>query len=154
MQSNFRAQQEMKHHRQKYLALRKVSVTIQSAARGWAQRRRYLAVRRSALLIQRRYRATAAAEKQLATYTLLRQSCIKIQAFFRGWKAREFRKQILAAITMQKYFRSHLVRTRYQKIRSVVTRLQSFVRMKRASTRYEQLKRSVCLVQRRYIAKR
>ena len=154
IQTHFRGQQEMKHHRQKYLVLREAAITIQTALRGWAQRRRFVVIKLSTLLIQKRFRATIAAQKEKASYKLLRDSCLKIQTAFRGWKARELRKRVLAAITVQKYFRMHHCRAHYRKIREAVIKIQSLIRRKKEEDCYQQLKASVRQIQQRYRAKR
>jgi len=86
-------------------------VKIQSAWRGFVERRRFLAKRRAALTLQAFQRGRLARRR----YAQMRQACAIIQ---RRWRAlvvrRNFQRMRQSALVIQSYFRMELVRGEYR----------------------------------------
>lgn len=125
--------------RKNFQNLRKAAVKLQSVVRMRQACKRYLHLRATALFIQQWYRSQKMTVRKRREYMQTRVSCIKLQAYFRGylvWK--QMRLQNRAAISLQSYFRMRnraasviqravrhfLLRRRQEKINNSATRIQ------------------------------
>uniref|UniRef100_A0A3P8R918 Calponin-homology (CH) domain-containing protein n=1 Tax=Astatotilapia calliptera TaxID=8154 RepID=A0A3P8R918_ASTCA len=91
---------------------------IQRAYRAHCEHREYLTLKSSVLTLQRRYRASIAAKKQLQTYQKLRRAAVVLQAAYRGQQVRqEVARWHQAATVIQSAFRKHREVIKFQAMR-------------------------------------
>ncbi|XP_072516320.1 abnormal spindle-like microcephaly-associated protein [Salminus brasiliensis] len=100
--------------RQEMVKKRKAATLIQAAVRAFACRQKFLAQKNAAITIQQRYRAHILKCMEKGRYLQLRQSAIKLQAFYRGCRARrELKRKHQAATVIQACFRMYKARVSY-----------------------------------------
>ncbi|XP_045672765.1 abnormal spindle-like microcephaly-associated protein isoform X2 [Phyllostomus hastatus] len=123
VQRRYRARVLARHHLA-FLRLQQAVITIQSAVRGWAVRKRlremsraatviqatfrmhraqasYQALRHAAVLVQRRYRACRAAKLQRERFVRQRRSAVAVQAAYRGLRARRLLQEAHRAAVLE-----------------------------------------------------
>ena len=133
--------------------------------------------RSAVLVIQRQFRAQQEMQKAKQRYAAVRNACITLQTWVRGWlcrrqynavraaavtiqqqrrasvKTRALRKEYLqlknATIIVQSYWRMLSARKRYKKIRNAVIKIQAAFRMRKAAISYENLRKVTLALQRR-----
>ncbi|TRY96933.1 hypothetical protein DNTS_014281 [Danionella cerebrum] len=107
LQSAYRGWRTRRHVQRKM----KAATLIQSVVRAHLCRRRFLAQKRAAVVIQQWHRASTLGLLERTHYTCLRQATIKLQAVYRGYKARQhLRREHQAATVIQSQFRMYKVR--------------------------------------------
>ncbi|XP_012872750.1 PREDICTED: abnormal spindle-like microcephaly-associated protein, partial [Dipodomys ordii] len=120
LQNHYRAFLSTKHQRQVYLQTRSRVIMIQAGMRRFIQKRKFQKIKTSAIKIQaawRRYKAKKYVHEVNAT--------CKIQAWYRGWRARREYLAILNAVKIvQRYFHAKQERTRFLKMRVSVVIIQ------------------------------
>lgn len=120
VQNRCRACASARHQRRAYLQTRSSVVTIQAQTRGFLQRRRFHRIKDSTLKIQaawRRYRARKHACE-------VRAAC-RIQAWYRGWRARKEYLAVLRAVrTVQRGFSAKQTRARFLNLRAAAVTIQ------------------------------
>ncbi|CAO2637108.1 Abnormal spindle-like microcephaly-associated protein homolog [Lemmus lemmus] len=113
--------------RKNFQNFRKAAIKLQSVVRMNQTRKRYLHLRAAALFIQRWYCSQKMAVRKRREYTQMRVSCIKLQAYFRGYLVRkQMRLQNKAVISLQSYIRMWRMRQRYLKMCKAAAVIQSF----------------------------
>uniref|UniRef100_A0A452GLU7 Calponin-homology (CH) domain-containing protein n=1 Tax=Gopherus agassizii TaxID=38772 RepID=A0A452GLU7_9SAUR len=123
LQQHYRSYLAMKHQRGAYLRTRKSIIIIQSRIRGFIERRK----------IQE-----------------IKQSTIKIQALFRGFKARQLAGKMRAARTIQAWFRRYRARKEYTAVLKATCVIQSYFKSKWQRTWFLKMKTSTITIQRRW----
>ncbi|XP_074923952.1 abnormal spindle-like microcephaly-associated protein isoform X1 [Chelonoidis abingdonii] len=123
LQQHYRSYLAMKHQRVAYLRTRKSIIIIQSRIRGFIERRK----------IQE-----------------IKQSTIKIQALFRGFKARQLAGKMRAARTIQAWFRRYRARKEYTAVVKATCVIQSYFKSKWQRTWFLKMKASTITIQRRW----
>uniref|UniRef100_A0A671VR07 Assembly factor for spindle microtubules n=1 Tax=Sparus aurata TaxID=8175 RepID=A0A671VR07_SPAAU len=137
IQRHYRSYVIAKEKRAAYLHMRKACVTLQAGFRGtrvrtelkkkhraatviqstvrmFLCRKRYFLLQSAAIVVQSRYRALVAGRAQQNEYNGLKQAAIKMQAVYRGFRAREdLKKRHSAARAIQAQFRMHRIRMAY-----------------------------------------
>ncbi|XP_044050304.1 unconventional myosin-Vc isoform X4 [Siniperca chuatsi] len=148
--------------------LRGACVTIQKHVRGWSQRRKYLRIREAAIILQEYIRGKRTIRKTVSAaalkmgwgtmviqrhwrgyrmrqiYQVVRLASITIQAFTRGWMAREQYKKMIEeqkAVVLQKYARAWLARRRFQTMRRLVLNVQLSYRVQQLRKKIEEQNR-------------
>ncbi|KAM8949727.1 abnormal spindle-like microcephaly-associated protein [Lycaon pictus] len=148
IQVRYRAYCEGKIQRAKYLTIMKAITVLQASFRGTRVRQTLRKMQSAATLIQsyyrrhrqqayftklkkvtrtiqQRYRAVKERNTQLQRYNKLRHSIIRIQAGFRGMKARRHLKSMhLAATLIQRRFRTLRMRRRFLHLRKTAVWIQ------------------------------
>ncbi|CAD7672529.1 unnamed protein product [Nyctereutes procyonoides] len=148
IQVRYRAYCEGKIQRAKYLTIMKAITVLQASFRGTRVRQTLRKMQSAATLIQsyyrrhrqqvyftklkkvtrtiqQRYRAVKERNTQLQRYNKLRHSVIRIQAGFRGMKARRHLKRMhLAATLIQRRFRTLRMRRRFLHLRKTAVWVQ------------------------------
>ncbi|XP_023562985.1 abnormal spindle-like microcephaly-associated protein [Octodon degus] len=174
IERRYRAYYQGKVQREKYLTILKAVNTLQASFRGARVRQALQKMHISATLIQsyyrryrqqtyfnklkkmtkavqQRYRAVKERNMQLHRYTKLRLSVIRIQAAFRGMRARRHLKVMhLAAILVQKRFRALMVRRKFLSLKKTVTWIQRKYRAKRHLQQFLQLQKAAIKIQSSY----
>ncbi|XP_048214214.1 abnormal spindle-like microcephaly-associated protein [Perognathus longimembris pacificus] len=120
LQNRYRAVLAAKHQRQVYLQTRSCVIIIQAAIRGFIQKRKFQNIKKSAIKMQvawRRYKAKK--------YLCKVNAACKIQAWYRGWRARrEYLALSNAVRIVQRCFHAKQERTRFLKMRTSVVIIQ------------------------------
>ncbi|NXJ86043.1 ASPM protein, partial [Trogon melanurus] len=141
IQRRYRAFRVGKAQRKKYVELRKSVIILQAACRGMKVRQELKTMRRSAAIIQSYYRmhkqqrdfrklvlatrrvqqwfrACKERDAQVHNYTIMKSATVRIQAAFRGRKARRrLRTMNEAAELIQRRFRAFLARKHFLSIK-------------------------------------
>ncbi|XP_052593061.1 abnormal spindle-like microcephaly-associated protein [Peromyscus californicus insignis] len=119
--------------RKKFQSFRKAAIKLQSIVRMKQTRKRYLRLRAAALFIQQWYRSQKTAAQKRKESMQVRESCIRLQACFRGCLVRkQMRLQSRAAVSLQSYFRMRRTRQRYLKMCKAAVVIQHFYRAYKA----------------------
>ncbi|XP_072172217.1 abnormal spindle-like microcephaly-associated protein homolog [Diadema setosum] len=126
---------------------------IQAAVRGYQSRMRMLRERRAIALIQEWYRSRRETRQTRSRFLTLRHATVAVQAMWRGVLARKLYKKMIAALKIQAVWRGYLQRQQYLKQRSAAILLQSHFRGHQALTAYQKLRSLVTKVQLLYRAK-
>jgi abnormal spindle-like microcephaly-associated protein len=122
-------------------------VKLQALFRGCVQRRKYLTLRDAAVFTQRKLRAKALCRKQREAFLAQRASSVILQRTFRGWRERERRRRVAAAVCLQSYVRMLSVRREYQRVKTAAVTLQSAVRACQARQELKKKKAAVLCIQ-------
>ncbi|XP_027883744.1 abnormal spindle-like microcephaly-associated protein isoform X2 [Xiphophorus couchianus] len=94
------------------------ALVIQQAYRAYQERSAYLKLKSSVLIVQRRYRATVAAKTQMQIYQRMRAAAVHLQAAYRGRRARKKVAHLnQAATVIQSAFRKHKEQVKFQAMR-------------------------------------
>ncbi|XP_071499348.1 abnormal spindle-like microcephaly-associated protein homolog [Diadema antillarum] len=132
---------------------RDAATLIQAAVRGHQSRMRMLRERQAIGLIQEWYRSLIKTRQARSKFLALRHATIRVQAMWRGVLARKLYKKMVAALKIQAVWRGYLQRRQYLKQRSVAVLLQSHFRGRQALTAYQKLRSMVTKMQLLYRAK-
>ncbi|TKS75147.1 Abnormal spindle-like microcephaly-associated protein -like protein [Collichthys lucidus] len=141
IQARYRANKKMRQEMQTLTAKRNAAVVLQAAFRGLKSRRilkqrneaasvvqrayrahcerkQFLRMKVSVLAIQRRYRAAVAAKEQMKRYKQMCRAAVLLQAAYRGQQVRkEAARRHRAATVIQSAFRKHREEVKFQAIR-------------------------------------
>ncbi|CAK7310944.1 Abnormal spindle-like microcephaly-associated protein homolog [Vulpes lagopus] len=178
IQVRYRAYCEGKIQRAKYLTIMKAITILQASFRGTRVRQTLRKMQSAATLIQsyyrrhrqqayftklkkvtrtiqQRYRAVKERNTQLQRYNKLRHSVIRIQAGFRGMKARRHLKSMhLAATLIQRRFRTLRMRRRFLHLRKTAVWVQrkyrATVSAKHYFQRFVRVQKAVIKIQSSY----
>ncbi|XP_047443910.1 abnormal spindle-like microcephaly-associated protein [Mugil cephalus] len=175
LQQRFRAQRQSDIDAKQFQEVRKAVISLQAAYRGMksrqmikqmhqtasviqrayrarCERRRYLTLKSCALNVQRRYRAKVEAKTQRKQYEQLRKAAIILQAVHRG---RQVRKEVAhwhrAATVIQSVFRKHREEIKFQAMRLsaiiIQRRYRALVLQRRDQEDFLKIKRSAVVLQ-------
>ncbi|KAM5237781.1 abnormal spindle-like microcephaly-associated protein [Ctenodactylus gundi] len=141
--------------RKMFLSLKNATVMLQSIVKMKQTRERYLKLRAAALFIQQWYRSSKVAAQKRKEYLQTRDSCVRLQAFVRGYLVRkQMRLQRKAATSLQSYFRMRRRRQHYLKMYSAVVVIQNYYRAHKAQVNqrknFLQVKRATTCLQAAY----
>ncbi|XP_068096155.1 abnormal spindle-like microcephaly-associated protein [Hyperolius riggenbachi] len=182
LQRRYRANVVARSQRLDFLTCCKAAVCIQSAYKGYKQRkllkqnhraatkiqavfrmhrqhRSYQAQRASAILIQRFYRNQKHVLCEKERYLKPQNAAIVVQASYRGVRCRKnLRKMHDAATVVQAFYRMHRQRTSYWALQQATRTLQSHFRAKllreEAAVKYNNLRKAVVCLQRAFRARK
>ncbi|NXG09898.1 ASPM protein, partial [Sakesphorus luctuosus] len=161
--------------RRKYVQLRTAAVTLQSYYLMHKAQSQYTSYKKAAVVLQRCYRSHLTVKHQRMTYLQTRrniiivqarvrgfverkrfhkikESTIKIQAAYRGYKARQWVKKMRAARVIQAWFRGYKARKEYAAVVKATLVIQSRFRMKQLRTWFLEMKFCALTIQRRWRA--
>ncbi|NXC09105.1 ASPM protein, partial [Orthonyx spaldingii] len=162
-------QMAVQHRR--YTQLRAAAVTLQSYYLMHKCKSQYMSYKRAAVVLQRHYRSHLAVKQQRMTYLQTRrniilvqatvrghierkrfhkikESTIKIQAAYRGYKARQWVSKMRAAQVIQAWFRGYKARKEYVSVVRAARVIQSHFRTKQLRTRFLKMKSCALTIQR------
>uniref|UniRef100_G1S8U9 Assembly factor for spindle microtubules n=1 Tax=Nomascus leucogenys TaxID=61853 RepID=G1S8U9_NOMLE len=123
IQSYYRAYVSKKE----FLSLKNATIKLQSIVKMKQTHKQYLHLRAAALFIQQCYRSKKIAAQKREEYMQMRESCIKLQAFVRGYLVRkQMRLQRKAVISLQSYFRMRKARQYYLKMYKAIIVIQNY----------------------------
>ncbi|NXT77938.1 ASPM protein, partial [Zapornia atra] len=166
---------QMAVQRRRFIQLRTAATTLRAYYVMRKARSQYVSYKRAALVLQRRYRSHLTTKRQRATYLQtqrniiivqarvrgfiekkkfhrIKESTIKIQASYRGYKARQWVNKIRAARVIQAWFRGHRARKEYASVVKAVHVVQSYFKTKQQRTWFLKMKFCALTIQRRWRA--
>ncbi|NXK98538.1 ASPM protein, partial [Formicarius rufipectus] len=161
--------------RRKYIRLRTAAVTLQACYLMHKTQLQYKSYKKAAIVLQRCYRSHLAVKHQRMTYLQTRrniiivqarvrgfiqrkkfhkikESTVKIQATYRGHKARQWVNEMRAAQVIQAWFRGYKARKEYAAVVKATLIIQSCFRMKQLRTWFLEMKFCALTIQRRWRA--
>ncbi|NWV13184.1 ASPM protein, partial [Ptilonorhynchus violaceus] len=120
LQQNYRSHLTVKRQRMTYLQTRRNIIIVQATVRGYIERKRFRRIKESTIKIQAAYRGYKARQ----WVTKMRAAQV-IQAWFRGYKARkEYASVVRATLVIQSHFRTKQLRTRFLKMKFCALTIQ------------------------------
>ncbi|XP_069793951.1 abnormal spindle-like microcephaly-associated protein isoform X2 [Narcine bancroftii] len=143
IQSTFR----MHKQRKKFIAVRKAVIVIQTVLRTHLAHNRFLRCRHAAITLQRHFRAKQQGRKEMQHLLKLRQVVIKIQVTFRKRQARKEIRKNQAAVTIQRWYRMHRGKQKYQNTKKCCIRIQSWYRCCKAQRAFHSKKKAALVIQ-------
>eukprot|EP00070_Physeter_catodon_P023738 XP_023986460.1 abnormal spindle-like microcephaly-associated protein isoform X2 [Physeter catodon] len=143
IQSWYRMQRELR----KYIHIRSCVVIIQTRFRSFQAQKLYKRKKESILSLQKYYKAYLKGKVERTSYLQKRAAAIRLQAAFRGMKARNLRKQITAACVFQSYWRMRQDRLRFLNLKKNIIRLQAHIRKHQQSQKYKKMKKAALVIQ-------
>ncbi|NXG18365.1 ASPM protein, partial [Grallaria varia] len=161
--------------RRKYVQLRTAAVTLQAYYLMRKTQSQYTRYKRAAVVLQRCYRSHLTVKHQRMTYLQtqrniiivqarvkgfierkrfhrIKESTVKIQAAYRGYKARQWVNKMRAAQVIQAWFRGYKARKEYATLAKATLIIQSHFRMKQLRTWFLEMKFCALTIQRRWRA--
>uniref|UniRef100_A0A8B9DE67 Abnormal spindle microtubule assembly n=1 Tax=Anser cygnoides TaxID=8845 RepID=A0A8B9DE67_ANSCY len=112
------------------------------------QRTTYLQTRKKIIIVQARVRGFIEKKR----FHKMKESAIKIQASYRGYKARQWANKMRAAKIIQAWFRGYKARKEYASVVKAVRVIQSHFKTKRQRTWFLKMKLCALTIQRRWRA--
>ncbi|XP_067585913.1 abnormal spindle-like microcephaly-associated protein isoform X1 [Pseudorca crassidens] len=143
IQSWYRMQRELR----KYIHIRSCVVIIQTRFRCFQAQKLYKRKKESILSLQKYYKAYLKGKVERTSYLQKRAAAIRLQAAFRGMKARNLRKQITAACVFQSYWRMRQDRLRFLNLKKNIIRLQAHIRKHQQLQKYKKMKKAALVIQ-------
>ncbi|XP_024619831.1 abnormal spindle-like microcephaly-associated protein homolog [Neophocaena asiaeorientalis asiaeorientalis] len=143
IQSWYRMQRELR----KYIHIRSCVVIIQTRFRCFQAQKLYKRKKESILSLQKYYKAYLKGKVERTSYLQKRAAAIRLQAAFRGMKARKLRKQITAACVFQSYWRMRQDRLRFLNLKKNIIRLQAHIRKHQQLQKYKKMKKAALVIQ-------
>ncbi|XP_057585763.1 abnormal spindle-like microcephaly-associated protein isoform X2 [Hippopotamus amphibius kiboko] len=137
---------------QKYIHIRSCVVFIQTRFRCLQAQKLYKRKKESILTLQKYYKAHLKGKVERSSYLQKRAAAIRLQAAFRGMKARNLRRQIKAACVFQAYWRMRQDRLRFLHLKKNIIRLQAHVRKHQQLQKYEKMKKAALVIQNHFRA--
>ncbi|NXC32679.1 ASPM protein, partial [Campylorhamphus procurvoides] len=125
LQRCYRSHLTLKHHRMTYLQTRRNIIIVQARVRGFIERKRFHKIK---------------------------ESTLKIQVTYRGYKARQWVNKMRAAQVIQAWFRGYKARKKYVAVVKATLVIQSHFRMKQLRNWFLEIKFSALTIQRRWRA--
>ncbi|XP_059947439.1 abnormal spindle-like microcephaly-associated protein isoform X2 [Mesoplodon densirostris] len=143
IQSWYRMQRELR----KYIHIRSCVVIIQTRFRCFQAQKLYKRKKESILSLQKYYKAYLKGKVERTSYLQKRAAAIRLQAAFRGMKARNLHKQIAAACVFQSYWRMRQDRLRFLNLKKNIIRLQAHIRKHQQLQKYKKMKKAALVIQ-------
>ncbi|XP_067893808.1 abnormal spindle-like microcephaly-associated protein isoform X2 [Heterodontus francisci] len=150
IQSTFRMYQQ----RKRFIAIRKVVITMQTLVRMQLAQIRFLKYRQAAIILQRRFRAKQQGRKEMQHYLKIRQAVVKVQIAFQRWRAQKEIRKNQAAVTIQSWYRMCIGKQRYLHQKESCIRIQSWYRCCIAQHVFRTMKTAVLVIEYYYRAYR
>ncbi|XP_009472704.1 PREDICTED: abnormal spindle-like microcephaly-associated protein, partial [Nipponia nippon] len=135
-----------------YASYKKAAVVLQQCYRSHLavkyQRMTYLQTRRNIIIVQARVRGFIEKKR----FHKIKESTIKIQASYRGYKARQWVNKMRAAQVIQAWLRGCRARKEYTSVVKAIRVIQSHFKTKQQRTRFLKMKFCAITIQRRWRA--
>ncbi|XP_070817878.1 abnormal spindle-like microcephaly-associated protein [Chaetodon trifascialis] len=151
LQAGFRGMRVRTELKKKHRA----ATVIQASVRMFLCRKQYFLLQSAAIIIQSRYRALVVCRAQQIEYRGLKQSAVKIQAVYRGFRVRKaLKERHSAARAIQAQFRMHRMRMAYLSTKCAAIIIQERYRAKmlrdQEVQRYRTMKSAAAVIQAAY----
>ncbi|KAL6073202.1 hypothetical protein STEG23_031590 [Scotinomys teguina] len=148
IQSWYRRHREV----QKYIYLRSCAVAIQRRFRCVQAQKSYKRRKDAVLTLQKYYRAYQKGKQARTDYLRKQAAALRLQAAFRGMKARNAHRRMLAARVLQSYWRMRQERLRFLNLKKMVIRLQAHIRKHQQLQKYRNIRKAAVVIQTRFRA--
>uniref|UniRef100_A0A9J7WX17 Assembly factor for spindle microtubules n=1 Tax=Cyprinus carpio carpio TaxID=630221 RepID=A0A9J7WX17_CYPCA len=122
----------------------------QAHYRGLIERRRFQQLKESVLVIQKYYRAFRLCQRERAQFLQLRKSAVVIQTAFRAYQTRQHAVRAQAARKIQAWFRGHKARRNYILKQAAVATISRCIQARRQRSRFLAVQHSVRVIQQRW----
>ncbi|XP_044174469.1 abnormal spindle-like microcephaly-associated protein homolog isoform X2 [Acropora millepora] len=136
----------------RYHVLRGACIVLQAAWRGYLCRKKYQEMRKAAIVCQQRYRRMLVGRSQRRRFLAIKLAVIRLQACTRGWLDRKLLRKELAAMKIQITYKMHKARREFLDFKKAVVKMQARVRMIHEKQRFNRVKNSALVIQRRFRA--
>ncbi|NXK12734.1 ASPM protein, partial [Herpetotheres cachinnans] len=166
---------QMSVQRKKFIQLRTAAITLRACYLMHKAKSQYTSYKKAAVVLQRCYRSHLTVKYQRTTYLQTRrniiivqarvrgfiekkrfhkikESTIKIQASYRGYKARQWVNKTKAAQVIQAWFRGCRARKEYASVVKAIRVIQSHFKTKQQRTWFLKMKFCALTIQRRWRA--
>ncbi|NXD67151.1 ASPM protein, partial [Eolophus roseicapillus] len=166
---------QMAVQRRKFIQLRTAAITLRAYYLMHKYKSQYASYKKAALVLQRCYRSYLIVKYERATYLQaqrniiivqsrvrgfigkkrfhkIKESTIKIQASYRGYKARQWANKMRAARVIQAWFRGCRARREYASLIKAACVIQSHFKTKRQRTWFLKMRFCALIIQRRWRA--
>ncbi|XP_060686162.1 abnormal spindle-like microcephaly-associated protein isoform X2 [Hemiscyllium ocellatum] len=150
IQSTFRMYQQ----RKRFVAIRKMVITMQTSVRMRLAQIRYRKYRQAVINLQRRFRAKQQGLQEMQHYRKLGQAAVKLQVAFRRWQAQKKIRENKAAVKIQSWYRMCREKQKYLRQKESCIRIQSWYRCCVAQHAFCTVKIAVLVIQKYYRAYR
>lgn len=161
--------------RRRFVQQRRAAVTLQQYFRTWQTRKQLSSYGEAALVLKNHHSAFLSAERQREVplqirssvstlqatlrgsiqrrkFQRIKESTIKIQAVWRGYKARKYLREVKAACKIQAWYRSRKARKDYLAVLQAVKIIQGYFSTKLERRRFLNVRASAVIIQRKWRA--
>ncbi|XP_040841712.1 abnormal spindle-like microcephaly-associated protein [Ochotona curzoniae] len=131
----------------RYIYIRSCIVVIQRRFRCFQAQKLYKRRKESILTIQKYYRAYLKGKIERSRFLQKRAAAIRLQAAFRGMRARDLCRRTRAACVLQSYWRMRQNRLQFLGFKKSVVRLQAHIRKHQQLQKYKKMKKAALVIQ-------
>ncbi|XP_066453294.1 abnormal spindle-like microcephaly-associated protein isoform X2 [Eleutherodactylus coqui] len=155
VQKRYKLKKLASHHRQEFIQLRTAVLVLQAAYRGFRERKNLQEMHSAAAIIQSVFRM----RKTRAEYQNLKSASIVLQRYYRSYRSALYEREAFlklreSAIKLQSVYRGAKARREITKMHQAASKIQATCKMYLCKRIYKKTQWAVCVMQRRYRAKK
>ncbi|XP_020629211.1 abnormal spindle-like microcephaly-associated protein homolog isoform X2 [Orbicella faveolata] len=126
------------------------AIMIQASFRQYSATKRYRQMKHSAIVIQQHFRSVLLTRSHVSQYQRIRSCAMRIQAHYRGYRARQSYNILKAAVVLQSAVRGWKVRKDLKRLHFAAVLIQTSYRSHVAKTKYRSLRQAAMVLQLHY----